>query len=125
MAGTGSQPGTASRWGDYSTMRIDPDGCTFWYTQEYYQVTQAFDWSTQIASVKFANCHNPAYDGYLEICKQSDPNNPVTGTFDFTVTAPFFSSGPYHVPVLVFTTDSGSFRYRHHYRSATDRRPRR
>jgi hypothetical protein len=57
VAGTGSQPDTANRWGDYSAMRIDhQDGCTFWYTQEYYQVTQTFDWSTRIASAKFANC---------------------------------------------------------------------
>ena len=24
-----------NRWGDYSAMTIDPDGCTFWYTTEY------------------------------------------------------------------------------------------
>ena len=54
----GSQPDTSSRWGDYSAMRIDPvDNCTFWYTTEFYMVTQSFDWSTQIASAKFSNCH--------------------------------------------------------------------
>lgn len=57
VAGTGSQPDTSNRWGDYSTMRIDQDGCTFWYTTEYYKITQTFDWSTQVASAKFANCH--------------------------------------------------------------------
>jgi hypothetical protein len=57
VAGSGSQPATDNRWGDYSSMRIDQDGCTFWYTQEYYVVTAIFDWSTQIASAKFANCH--------------------------------------------------------------------
>ncbi len=58
VQGTGSQPDTSNRWGDYSSMRIDPvDNCTFWYTTEYYNVTQSFDWSTQIASVKFSNCH--------------------------------------------------------------------
>jgi len=56
VGGTGSQPQTANRWGDYSSMRIDRDGCTFWYTTEYYKVTQTFDWSTQVASAKFANC---------------------------------------------------------------------
>ncbi len=56
VAGSGSQPDTSNRWGDYSSMRIDQDGCTFWYTQEYYKVTQTFDWSTQVASAKFANC---------------------------------------------------------------------
>jgi hypothetical protein len=61
VAGTGSQPDTSNRWGDYSTMRIDTNdgmnGCTFWYTQEYYMVTQRFDWSTRIASAKFSNCN--------------------------------------------------------------------
>lgn len=57
VKGTGSQPDTSNRWGDYSTMRIDQDGCTFWYTMEYYKVTQRFNWSTEIASIKFANCN--------------------------------------------------------------------
>ena len=56
IRGTGSQPDTSNRWGDYSSVRIDQDGCTFWYTTEYYMVTQQFDWSTRIASAKFANC---------------------------------------------------------------------
>ncbi len=61
VEGSGSQPLTSSRWGDYSSMRIDINdghgGCTFWYTTEYYTVTQKFDWSTQIASIKF----DPSY----------------------------------------------------------------
>jgi len=61
VAGTGSQPDTGNRWGDYSAMRLDTndgmDGCTFWFTQEFYQVTQATDWSTQITSAKFSNCN--------------------------------------------------------------------
>jgi len=56
VSGTGAQPGTANRWGDYSSMRIDQDGCTFWYTTEYYMVTQQFDWSTQIIAGKFPGC---------------------------------------------------------------------
>ena len=56
--GSGSQPDTADRWGDYSTMAIDPsDNCTFFYTTEYYMVTQTFDWSTDVSSWKFSNCH--------------------------------------------------------------------
>ena len=40
FAGGGSQVASSSRWGDYSTMSIDPvDDCTFWYTQEYYAET--------------------------------------------------------------------------------------
>jgi len=54
--GTGSQTGTLGRWGDYSTMSVDPlDDCTFWYTSEYHK-TSGRPWSTWIASFKFDNC---------------------------------------------------------------------
>jgi fibronectin type III domain protein len=57
FAGTGSQVGTSSRWGDYSDMTIDPvDDCTFWYTQEYYATTASFAWRTRIGSFKFPGC---------------------------------------------------------------------
>ncbi len=58
VSGTGSQTGTSNRWGDYSSMALDgADSCTFWYAQEYYMVTAQFDWSTQVASLKFSNCN--------------------------------------------------------------------
>ena len=39
--GTGAQSGNCggsacTRWGDYSGMALDPNGCTFWMTGEYY-----------------------------------------------------------------------------------------
>lgn len=56
IAGTGSQ--TASPWGSYNSMRIDPsDVCTFWYTNEYYTPTTTLDWSTQLASIRFSGCN--------------------------------------------------------------------
>ncbi len=55
--GTGAQIASAGRWGDYSSMSVDPtDDCTFWYTQEYYQNTGSFDFNTRICSFKFADC---------------------------------------------------------------------
>jgi hypothetical protein len=57
FAGTGSQTGTSSRWGDYSDLTVDPtDDCTFWYTNEYYSTTTSFNWRTRIASFKFPGC---------------------------------------------------------------------
>ncbi len=54
--GLGSQTGY-TRWGDYSSMRIDPsDDCTFWYVNEYYPATAAASWYTRIGSFKFSNC---------------------------------------------------------------------
>ena len=56
--GTGSQTGTLDRWGDYTTMQIDPaDDCTFWYTNQYLATNGSFNWRTRIASFKFPNCN--------------------------------------------------------------------
>ena len=57
IAGGGSQFGSSSRWGDYSTMSIDPvDDCTFWYTQEYYTDSSSFDFKTRIGAMRFPSC---------------------------------------------------------------------
>jgi len=53
---TGSQSRTSHRWGDYTSMSIDLDGCTFWYTNQYYTTTTTFAWSTRVASLKFNSC---------------------------------------------------------------------
>ncbi|HEX5760468.1 MAG TPA: hypothetical protein VF121_14880, partial [Thermoanaerobaculia bacterium] len=51
VAGGGSQQNSSNRWGDYSTMSVDPvDDCTFWYTQEYYANSGSFDFKTRIGS---------------------------------------------------------------------------
>jgi hypothetical protein len=56
-AGAGSQNGGLTRWGDYTSMSLDPvDDCTFFYTNEYLKATGSFNWSTQINSFKFPNC---------------------------------------------------------------------
>jgi hypothetical protein len=56
--GTGVQLHSFHRWGDYSSLGIDPkDDCTFWYTQEYYKTTGSFNWTTRIVSFKFRSCH--------------------------------------------------------------------
>jgi len=59
IQGTGSQQATGNRWGDYSSMSVDPDGCTFWYTTEYYGATGTFDWNTRIASFALPQCGDP------------------------------------------------------------------
>ena len=57
MAGSGSQTHTSGRWGDYSALLVDPsDGCTFWYTSQYYAVTSEMSWRTRIGSFAFPSC---------------------------------------------------------------------
>jgi hypothetical protein len=48
-----------ARWGDYSSLSIDPsDDCTMWYTAEYLKKTGGFNWSTRIYSFRFTSCRN-------------------------------------------------------------------
>jgi len=54
--GGGSQTGggTPGRWGDYSSMSVDPSAsCTFWYTTEYYTATSSGSWKTRVGSFSF------------------------------------------------------------------------
>ena len=60
VEGTGSQTAGLSRWGDYTSMSIDPvDDCTFWYANEYLQANGTFNWSTEIAWFHFSSCGAP------------------------------------------------------------------
>jgi hypothetical protein len=55
--GSGSQTDPAARWGDYTSMNIDPvDNCRFWYVNEYYQTTSARGWQTRIAAFHLPGC---------------------------------------------------------------------
>jgi hypothetical protein len=57
IVGAGSQTGNLTRWGDYSSIGVDPsDGCTFWYTNEYIPANGSFNWKTRIGSFKFPSC---------------------------------------------------------------------
>jgi len=56
-AGTGSQTSTGSRWGDYTSLSVDPvDDCTFWHVNEYYPVTSTTAWRLRIGAFKFTEC---------------------------------------------------------------------
>jgi hypothetical protein len=69
MNGSGVQTTTNSRWGDYTSMNVDPtDDCTFWYVNEYYLESgvplpappppnnDTRPWRTRIASFKLPGC---------------------------------------------------------------------
>jgi hypothetical protein len=89
--GAGSQTGY-SRWGDYTSMQIDPsDDCTFWYVNEYLPVTHDFAWHTRIGSFKFAGCGQPptpdfsmsASPASLTLAQGSSGNSTITVTSKF------------------------------------------
>jgi hypothetical protein len=61
VSGHYSQTSTYYRWGDYTTLNVDPsDDCTFWYTNEYVKSTiTSASWTTQIGSFIMPCCTEP------------------------------------------------------------------
>ena len=91
VSGTGSQ--LAKRWGDYSSMAIDPvDDCTFWYTTEYLTSNGTFNWHTRVGTFRFANCTNAPPPTVASIAPLNGPSSggtlvTITGTFHAGATA--------------------------------------
>ena len=58
FVGPGSQTGNLTRWGDYSTISVDPvDGCTMVFTTEFIPSNGSFNWTTFIHSFKLSTCN--------------------------------------------------------------------
>ena len=58
LTGLGIQTATLSRWGDYSTISVDPvDGCTMVFTTQYQPANGNFNWTTFIHSFKLSTCN--------------------------------------------------------------------
>ena len=78
VAGTGSQTSSTNRWGDYSTLSVDPaDDCTFWLTSEYYPTTSASDFRTRICSFRLPNDDGSTdYMGYRSSETSNEDNRP-------------------------------------------------
>ena len=54
QAGGGAQTNSTPRWGDYSSLFVDPsDNATFWHTNEYYSASSSASWNTRIGTFKF------------------------------------------------------------------------
>jgi mucin-19 len=82
IAGTGTQSGacgsTCTRWGDYSAMTLDPNGCTLWYTNMYYQTT-GLSFNTRIGAFSFPSCTPVATGTVSGKVTASGSGNPISG----------------------------------------------
>jgi hypothetical protein len=57
VTGSGSQTVGLSRWGDYTSMSVDPvNDCTFWYLGEYLTTDGTWNWQTRIGAFTFPSC---------------------------------------------------------------------
>ena len=81
---TGTRNNTSnSRWGDYSSMSVDPfDDCTFWYVAQYIPTSTSL-WGTKIASVAF-----PAGGGGGQCLPASCTSRPVSAPAIGAATVP-------------------------------------
>jgi len=89
---TGNCGGSAcTRWGDYSSMTVDPtDDCTFWYANMYFPV-QGPNWVTRIGSFKYPACGAAVLSNTVTSLVSS-PNPSVFGQ-SVTITATVTVSG--------------------------------
>ncbi|WP_300618586.1 carboxypeptidase-like regulatory domain-containing protein, partial [Dokdonella sp.] len=84
IAGTGAQTGNCgssacARWGDYTTMTLDPDGCTFWYVNEYY-TSNDLKFRTRIGAFRYPSCTPVGSGGTISGTVTGNPGGtPIAG----------------------------------------------
>ncbi len=116
IEGTGVQTDTF-RWGDYSSMDIDPsDDCRFWFAAEYIKTTGDSSWQTRIGSFDFADCVSIITSNPIqEVCTLDDVANfnfELAGHFDDTTNlsvtnCPLGATCDFSInPLIVPTTNS-------------------
>ena len=99
------------RWGDYSSMTMDPDGCTFWYTSEYMVTTSTVDWGTRIGSFRMPGCVDlPAPTLLLTLDASNSPDldlqwTALSGCTAYTI---YESTSPYQLPPAGSAIDAGA-----------------
>jgi hypothetical protein len=115
IAGSGSQTSSSGRWGDYSSLTVDPvDDCTFWFTTEYMETTSDKNWQTRVGSFKFDNCCGGSVSDVDGLSNSQSGNDVViswTAAVGATEYKVYRSTDPYFTPddatnLLVTVTDA-------------------
>lgn len=83
IQGAGTQTGNCgssacTRWGDYSAMTLDQDGCTFWYTNMYYAV-DGLNHQTRVGAFSYPSCTPVAAAGTISGVVTDLASNPING----------------------------------------------
>ncbi len=115
--GTGSQTGS-QRWGDYSSLNIDPvDDCTFWYVNEYLPTTSSVGWQLRIGAFGFDTCYcdlviTPPVasavvggDNLIQVSWNDSTSPEMT---EYRVYRSFTSGGPYDLIATVPDSSPGA-----------------
>jgi IPT/TIG domain-containing protein len=108
VTGSGSQTTGLSRWGDYTSMSVDPvDDCTFWYLGEYLTTNGTWNWQTRIGAFEFPSCTGgggvpPVVASFNPTSGPVGTNVAITGTGFTGATSVAFNS----TNATTFTVDS-------------------
>ncbi|MEP6810872.1 MAG: hypothetical protein ABI992_11570, partial [Chthoniobacterales bacterium] len=101
--GTGSQTAGGNRWGDYTSLTLDPtDDQTFWHVNEYVPTTSASGWRVRVGSFKFAaNPPAPKGTGHFTItnCTGGAALAGATVSIDGSVYGSSSATGLYDAPL--------------------------
>ncbi len=91
--GTGSQTGS-QRWGDYTSMNIDPlDDCTFWYINQYVPTTSSAGWRLRVGSFRLTSCDSVDLSIVMSSpVSQSNPGSQVAYNLTVSNLSPAFPS---------------------------------
>jgi uncharacterized membrane protein len=109
LQGAGSQTGGLNRWGDYSSMAVDPsDGCTFWYTNQYEPTTGSFNWATQLGSFAFPTCVPRADSDFSVALVPTTVSVAAGGTATTTVSTDWTAGATQSVSLTVSGLPSGA-----------------
>jgi hypothetical protein len=78
--GGGAQTAGGNRWGDYTSLNIDPlDDCTFWHVNEYLPSTSTNGWRLRVGAFKFDQCRSASISlaasnaSALSVCADAAP----------------------------------------------------
>jgi len=83
--GTGVQGFGLDRWGDYTSMAVDPvDDCTFWYTNQYLTTNGTSNWHTRVGSFRYPSCSLAASSTTLASSPNPSAGGQVTLTANVT-----------------------------------------
>lgn len=108
FVGDGVQLATNSRWGDYSSMSVDPsDDCTFYYHQEYRSlanngISNGFGWNTRVGRFKYPTCTPPpsaTITGTVTSCATGLPLNQASVTATGGYNRSTIANGTYSMKV--------------------------
>jgi hypothetical protein len=86
--GTGSETAGSNRWGDYTSMWVDPsDDQTFWYVNEYVPTTSAAGWRLRIGAFNLGGGGTPTPTPTASPSATPSTTVPPTATPTATATA--------------------------------------